>query len=112
MDGIFTTASNSGKGEELTAEHLEKLMDKIGVPQSLVLFPAGGQYEVYQFDAVLLKGVISFIQNRKELVQNRPTKQSAKPCSECKYRTGTVKCLSCFFNSGSYNFEPEQGIAH
>lgn len=33
-------------------------------------------------------------------------KQSIKPCAECEYKKGTVKCLSCWFGSGSNNFKP------
>lgn len=31
--------------------------------------------------------------------------QITKPCANCRYKIGTVKCLSCCYSRGEINFE-------
>jgi hypothetical protein len=47
---------------ELTEEYLKSMLEKLGVPQGLVLLPSLNGYDVYQFPASLLKGAISLMQ--------------------------------------------------
>lgn len=64
IEGVWTTASTVGKSEVLTKEVLDKLFEKVGVPQGLVLLPDVKGYVVYQFPVTVLKGAITLMQGK------------------------------------------------
>lgn len=64
MESVWTTATTGAKSEVLTKEVLDKMLEKVGVPQGLVLLPDFKGCAVYQFPVTLLKGAISLMQGK------------------------------------------------
>ena len=64
VDKNWTATTGCENPVELTEEHLRSMLEKVGVPQGLVLLPSINGYDVYQFPASLLKGSISLMQGK------------------------------------------------
>jgi hypothetical protein len=48
-----------GKSEELTNEMFRDMFKKKNVPQGLILLPSLGAYDMYQYPAEIVKGIIT-----------------------------------------------------
>ena len=65
LDKNWTATTNAAtKAEPLTEQHIKDLLEKVGVPQGIILLPSINGYDVYQFPVDLLKGAMALLQGK------------------------------------------------